>query len=154
MLPCIEDSLFLLYYRLYWEPIPTKSYKISKVKHQWGKSQRDARGGARHPSLLKKKPPPQENCKQEHKKEEKSSKNSCQYCEKTGLHSPGRSCPAYGQQCLKCGKYNHYATCCRSGLDKRQEKSKEPQREKVKKTTEADTDASSESDCKYLQQTA
>jgi len=53
-----------------------EDYKISKVKPQWGKSQRDARGGARHPSLLKKKPPLQENCKQEHKKEEKSSKNS------------------------------------------------------------------------------
>ena len=132
-----------------------KDYKISIVKHQWGKSQRDARGGARHPSLLKKKPPLQENCKQEHKKEEKSSKNSkLQYCKNTGIHSPGRSCPAYGQHCLKCGKYNHYATCCRSGSHKRQEKSKEPQREKVKKTTAADTDAGSESDCKYLQQTA
>ena len=34
-----------------------KDYKISKVKRQWGKSQRDARGGARHPSLLKKETP-------------------------------------------------------------------------------------------------
>ena len=34
--------------------------KISKVKHQWGKSQRDTRGGARYLSLPNKKPPPQE----------------------------------------------------------------------------------------------
>ena len=26
-----------------------------------------------------------------------------------------RKCPAYGQQCLKCGKYKHYASCCRIG---------------------------------------
>ena len=40
---------------------------------------------------------------------------SCGYCGKTGAHPPGRNCPAYGQQCLKCGKYNHYASCCRIG---------------------------------------
>ena len=38
--------------------------------------------------------------------------------------------------------------------DKRQETSEESRKEKVKKTTEADNDASSESDCEYLQQTA
>ena len=37
--------------------------------------------------------------------------------------------------------------------DKRQETSEESRKEKVKKTTEADNDASSESDCEYLQQT-
>ena len=108
----------------------------------------DARGGATYPSLPNKKPPPQENRKQEHKKEERSSKNSCQYCWKIGLLPPGRNCPVYAQQCLKCGKYNHYATCCRSGSDKIQEQSKESRKEKV------NTDASSESDCEYLYQTA
>ena len=38
--------------------------------------------------------------------------------------------------------------------DKRQEKSKESWKEKVKKTIEADTDTSSESDCKCFQHTA
>jgi len=33
-----------------------EDYKISKVKHQWGKSQRDTRGGARYLSLPNKKP--------------------------------------------------------------------------------------------------
>ena len=51
-----------------------EDYKISKVKHQWGKSQRDARGGARYPSLPNKKSPLQENRKQEHKKEERRRK--------------------------------------------------------------------------------
>ena len=50
--------------------------------------------------------------KQEHKAQKEKSK-SCGYCEKTGTHSPGRNCPTYRKQCLKCGKYNHYASCCR-----------------------------------------
>ena len=39
----------------------------------------------------------------------------CDYCRKTDLHRPGQNCPAFGKQCLKCGKYNHFATCCKSG---------------------------------------
>ena len=64
-----------------------EDYKISKVKHQWGKSQRDVIGGASS-SLPEKKPPPQENRKQEHQKEERSSKNSCQYGVKNTTPSP------------------------------------------------------------------
>ena len=39
----------------------------------------------------------------------------CDYCKKTDLHRPGQNCPAFGKQCLKCDKYNHFATCCKSG---------------------------------------
>ena len=40
----------------------------------------------------------------------------CDYCGKTDLHRPGQNCPTFGKQCLKCGKYNHFATRCKSGI--------------------------------------
>ena len=51
---------------------------------------------------------------QERRERERESK-SCGHCRKTGAHPPGRNCSAYGQQCFKCGKYNHYSSCCRMG---------------------------------------
>ena len=55
---------------------------------------------------------------------------------------------------MKCGKYNHCASCCRPG-DTAQEGSKETKRERVKKTTEAEeTSSDSDDDYIYLQQTA
>lgn len=35
----------------------------------------------------------------------------CQYC---GLNANHRNCPAYGKNCLNCGKMNHFARRCRS----------------------------------------
>ena len=76
------------------------------------------------------------------------------YCGKTGAHPPGRNCPAYGQQCLRCGKYNHYASCCRIGAQP-QEGSKETKRERIRKTTEdEETSSDSDDDYIYLQETA
>ncbi|XP_045166313.2 uncharacterized protein LOC123529833 [Mercenaria mercenaria] len=42
-----------------------------------------------------------------------SSKLKCKYCGK--LH-PWRKdlCPAYGKKCIKCGKFNHFASACKS----------------------------------------
>ena len=37
--------------------------------------------------------------------------NQCMYC--GGKHNRG-SCPAYSQQCRKCGKKGHFASCCKS----------------------------------------
>ena len=92
--------------------------------------------------------------KTRNKKEEKEKGKSCGYCGKTGAHPPGRNCPAYGQQCLKCGKYNHYASCCRIGAQP-QEGSKETKRGRIKKTTEAEeTSSDSDDDYIYLQETA
>ena len=81
-----------------------------------------------------------------HKKEGKD--KSCGYCGKTGTHPPGRDCPAYGKQCLKCGKYNHYASCCTTGAQP-QERPKETKKGRIKKTTEAD-ETSSGSDDDYI----
>ena len=40
----------------------------------------------------------------------------CHRCDTS--HAP-RSCPAYGKQCRKCKKYNHFAKCCRqSSIEK------------------------------------
>ena len=41
----------------------------------------------------------------------KSSKGSCGNC---GQSHPPRKCPAYGQQCHVCKKYNHWKAYCRS----------------------------------------
>ncbi|KAL9952955.1 hypothetical protein ACROYT_G040288 [Oculina patagonica] len=71
------------------------------------------------------------------------------YCGKTGTHTPGRNCPAYGKQCLKCGKYNHYASCCTTGAQPQE------RRGQIKKTTEAEeTSSGSDDDYIYLQETA
>ena len=45
--------------------------------------------------------------KRDHKKEEKEKGKSCGHCRKTGAHPPSRNCSAYGQHCLKFGRYNH-----------------------------------------------
>ena len=41
------------------------------------------------------------------------------------------------RSCLKCGKYNHFASCCRISAQP-QERPKEPKRGRIKKTTEAE----------------
>eukprot|EP00731_Ephydatia_muelleri_P019632 Em0012g457a len=38
-------------------------------------------------------------------------------CSRCGMVHPPRQCPAFGKQCLKCQKYNHFAKVCR-GSDK------------------------------------
>ena len=129
-----------------------EDFKISKVGH---KSEdfppKSGKWGRRRKSKKKLPRPPG---KRDHKKEEKKKGKSCGYCGKTGAHPPCRNCPAYGQQCLKCGKYNHYASCWRIGAQP-QEGSKETKRERVKKTTEAEeTSSNSDDDYIYLQETA
>ncbi|EDO34966.1 predicted protein [Nematostella vectensis] len=57
-----------------------------------------------------KKPPSQQRSGEARKK----NRHKCGYCGKTGAHKPGKDRQAYGKQCLKCGKYNHFAVCCKS----------------------------------------
>ena len=79
---------------------------------------------------------------------------SCDYYGKTGAHPPGRDCPAYEQQCLKCGRYNHYESCCRIGAQPH-EGSKETKAGRIKKTSETEeTSSDSDDDYMYLQETA
>lgn len=40
---------------------------------------------------------------------------SCSYCGERKTHRNKRECPAYGQECTKCGRYNHLASCCQAG---------------------------------------
>ena len=129
-----------------------EDFKISKVGHESEDSPPKSGkwGRRRNPKKKPLRPPG----KRDHKKDEKKKGKSCGYCGKTGAHPPGRNCPAYGQQCLKCGKYNHYASCCRTGAQT-QEGSKETKRERVKKTAEAEeTSSDSDDDYIYLQETA
>ena len=53
---------------------------------------------------------------------------------------------------MKCGKYNHYTSCCRGGPNPRQGKYQGMYRETVKKTVEA-PETSDDSDSEYLQLT-
>ena len=43
-------------------------------------------------------------------------KRTCGNC---GLRYPRKQCPAYGKQCLKCNKPNHFAKLCRSVLPRK-----------------------------------
>ena len=93
------------------------------------------------------------------KQEWKKPGKMCGYCGKTDSHKPGQNCPAFGKQCLKCGKYNHFATCCKSG------KSEKPgccnrnrdhrggnSQKHIKKTSDDHT--SSDSDDEFISQAA
>ena len=51
---------------------------------------------------------------------------NCKYC--GGEHEYGK-CPAYGRQCNKCGKYNHFAAVCQSKSVQKLDQVKQEQRE-------------------------
>ena len=111
-----------------------EDFKISKVEYQ---SKDLSKGGTLGRRRHLKKKPPQGPGKWDHKKGKEEKGKSCGYCGKIEAHPPGQNCPAYGQQCLKCGKYNHYASCCITGT-RSQERSKGTKRERIKKKAEAE----------------
>ena len=37
----------------------------------------------------------------------------CSYCGLEKAHPKGRNCPAYGEQCQICNKYDHFTAVCR-----------------------------------------
>ena len=128
-----------------------EDFKISKVEYQSKDLSKGDTWGRRRNLKTK---PTRAPGKRDHKKGKEEKGKGCGYCGKTGAHPPGRNCPAYGQQCLKCGKHNHYASCCRTGAQD-QERSKGTRRERIKKTTEAEeTSSNSDHDYIYLQETA
>ena len=46
---------------------------------------------------------------------DRSREKSCFNCGKHWPHQGGsRKCPAFGRQCTRCGRRNHFAKCCRS----------------------------------------
>ena len=84
--------------------------------------------------------------------------SACTYCGLTGVHEPGRNCPAYGKTCLKCKGTNHFANACNRSEDQPKEQKpqeKKQQREKkkpqVRRTAEESESTSSDDD--YFDQT-
>ena len=78
--------------------------------HERGRSRSNYRGGYAQ-SQSKTPPTKQEsdtydNCRD---------KQICSYCGEKRVHRNKRECPAYGQECTKCGRYNHLASCCQAG---------------------------------------
>ena len=126
-------------------------YKVAKVGYRQGKQSR-----AQHTK--------QYEGKYEGKKEPQ--KPTCGYCGKAGMHAIGdrQKCPAYGKECLKCGRKNHFAICCRGGGKYKQKQDKDNRaqhqqqhRLRVRRTvdgTEVSNGDSSESDSDFIQQTA
>lgn len=41
----------------------------------------------------------------------KNNDNNCTYC---GIKHTRGKCPAYGKECMKCGRYNHFANVCKT----------------------------------------
>ena len=95
-------------------------YSASGRGLQFKEAEKETRQG-KWGERRKSRKPPRPLRKQEHRAQKEKSK-SCGYCGKTGTHSPGRNCPVYRKQCLKCGKYNHYASYCRVGAPRQEEK--------------------------------
>ena len=122
-------------------------YKLAKVGYRQGKQSR-----AQHTKQYEGKKEPQ--------------KPTCGYCGKAGMHAIGdrQKCPAYGKECLKCGRKNHFAICCRGGgkYNQKQDKDNRAQHQqqprlRVRRTvdgTEVSNGDSSESDSDFIQQTA
>ena len=46
-------------------------------------------------------------------RESKSPLTAGYQCDKCGLKHPRKQCPAYGKQCLNCGKHSHFARFCK-----------------------------------------
>ena len=44
----------------------------------------------------------------------KPKKHEHEHCRKCGENHPPRKCKAYGEECFKCRKMNHFAKCCTS----------------------------------------
>ena len=40
----------------------------------------------------------------------------CSYCGLSGVHEPGRNCPAYGKTCKRCKFKKHFESVCRTAM--------------------------------------
>ena len=92
--------------------------------------------------------------------EQSTAKKKCWYCDQEN-HPLGEreSCPAYGKYCLKCGRPNHFAICCRGGRTHQSSRGRGyPRRQqsnqnRVKKLEQEQEEADEESDdSSYIQQ--
>ncbi|XP_028417971.1 uncharacterized protein LOC114542680 [Dendronephthya gigantea] len=55
----------------------------------------------------------------------KETRQSFEICQRCGSKHERRQCKAYGAECYKCGKRNHFARMCKSIQSKRQEENQE-----------------------------
>ena len=79
-------------------------------------------------------------------------KQPCRYCRQTGTREESKNCPAYGKKCMKCQKFNHFSSVCKSKGPPNSKKWQEQRpnhnppenpghKRCIKKTTEEEEDA-------------
>ena len=85
--------------------------------------------------------------------EEEDAAMVCRYCGYDRRHTTIEDCPAYGQKCHKCQKFNHFASVCKAHRfnDENSKQKKKRIRSinelaRMKKTSETDTSGSSDDD--------
>lgn len=69
----------------------------------------NSRGPASLPSHSQGTPPAQQMTKHPQPSQPSTKNIDCRYC---GYKHPMRQCPAYGQQCTECNRYNHFPNMC------------------------------------------
>ena len=80
----------------------------------------------------------------EHRNSSKK-RSECKRC--GGDHEREKEkCPAYGKECRKCGKMNHYARKCLSGKPKNKDKPSKPVQDKARQVTDKSPEKESSSD--------
>lgn len=94
-----------------------------------------AKIGKKHDATRRKKYP-------KNKTEKAGSTKACGFCGLTGVHDPGKNCPAYGQSCRKCGGRNHFEKACRKDTSKW--KKNDSKKRHVRKTEESEDSSDSE----------
>ena len=47
--------------------------------------------------------------------DQQSQARKCFFCDKEHPFGNREECPAYGRQCMKCGRNDHFSVCCRGG---------------------------------------
>ena len=88
-------------------------------------------------------------------------KQPCGCCGQTDTHEEGKNCPAYGKKCIKCQRFNHFSSVCKSkGQDNSKKGNKQKRdhkppvnprhKRRVKRTTEEDADNSTSSDDEFF----
>ena len=88
--------------------------------------------------------------KQHQTRPEKTRGERCGYCGLTGVHKPGKDCPAYGKKCRYCGRWNHFTKVC---TDKHPRENRQRKGRQIKKTSEEAEKQETSSDEEFFQQT-
>ena len=83
--------------------------------------------------------------RQDHVKSRGNSESKCRNCNGQYPHQGGKtSCPAYGKECRKCGKKNHFQAVCRSESSSKASKGWNSGRKRITLGTLSDSDTEDE----------